>query len=216
MLYRMLISAIFVAAALEARRLEIGVRAGWPISSPYTVNDFDRACDGQSDCGQSESAGRAATLGLSVRMPLGKRIALRVMPAWQRIKFDYTAIDPSTSYAQTTTANRWEFPMVAEWSIGDHDRPGLGAVVSIVSGETSISRLDVAPGFGTTEGYTNLFRIEALSRRTVGGFIADIEFPFRWRFGTLAPDLRYTRWLSKHYGYRGRLDSLNIGLSIRF
>jgi hypothetical protein len=219
MLCRVVFSAAVVTAALQAQRPEIGVRVGWPVISPYTVHDFEdsnRACQGQPHCGESESAGRTATLGLSVRMSLGGRIALRAMPSWQRIKFDYTALDRSSSYAQTTTADRWELPVITEWNIAGHVRPGLGAVVSMVSGEQSFSRLDVAPGFGTAEGYTNLFRVEALSRRTVAGFIADIEFPFRSRFATIAPDLRYTRWLSKHYGYRGRLDTLNIGLSLRF
>ena len=149
-------------------------------------------------------------------MPFGERIGLRLMPAWQRVKFDYSSFYPGISYAQATTANRWELPVVADWNLGNHVRPGLGGVVSVVSAERTLSRGDVAPGFGTPDGYTNLFRVDTLSRRTVAGLVADVEFPFRGHFGTIAPDVRYTRWLSKHFGNSGRLDTLSLGLSLRF
>jgi len=76
--------------------------------------------------------------------------------------------------------------------------------------------LVVAPGFGSADGYTNRFPISQLSRSVVVGFIGDVAFPFRLPFGTIAPDLRYTRWASKHFGYQGRLNDVTAGLSIRF
>ena len=208
---------LLASVVLWAERPQVGFRVGWPVLSPYSATVYHApTCIGLTPCGQSESAGRRVSIGLALRIPVTGALALRVMPAWQRVSFDLTFLDPFSSYAQPTTANRWELPVVAEWSRWEHVRPGVGAVLSVVSAERTISRLDVAPGFGTPTGYTNLFRINSLSERAVGGAVADIEFPFRTRAGTIAPDIRYTRWFAKHFGHRGRLNTLGIGLSLRY
>lgn len=205
------------AAVFGAERPEAGVRVEWPVVSPYHVRGYEPAdCGGLPPCSQSESAGRRATFGLSVRVPLGSRLALRVMPGWQRVSFDYSTFDRSSTYSRATTANRWEVPIVAEWRVAKHVRPGLGGVVSVVSGASTLSRNVVAPRFGIADGYTNLVRLNSLGRKTIGGVVADVEFPFHSGIVTIAPNVQYTRWFLKHFGERGRLDGLTFGISLRF
>jgi hypothetical protein len=46
---------------------------------------------------------------------------------------------------------------------------------------------------------------------------AALEFPFRFRKVTLAPELRYKRWFAKHfYGGNWMMDEFTGGVAIRF
>lgn len=142
------------AAAIMAERPTVGVRVAWPIlpslsSEFYPPNAY-------------ESAGRRATFGVSLHVPLSRILAVRAAPSWQRVSFDFTSIDPISDYTLTTTGNRWEVPVVLEFRLAEHVRPGIGAAWSLVSGERTTSTLVVRPGFGTETGYTNTGRVEAL------------------------------------------------------
>ncbi|MBI2688391.1 MAG: hypothetical protein HYX27_18970 [Acidobacteria bacterium] len=206
----------FSMFAAWAERPEFGAHASWPAVTPYRVRQYSPIDCGGTACTQLESAGRRAILGLSLRIPVAPRFALRITPAWQRISFDYTSNDRGSSYALYLTANRWELPVVAEWRLAKHVRPGIGGVASVVTPSRLTSKLVVNPGFGTPGGYTNVFRVDGSERLAVAGLVADVEFPFRVPALTIAPNLRYTRWVSKHFGERGRLDNLTVGLSLRF
>lgn len=209
MITRLSLLGALTAALLYPQRFELGLRAGVPILRPYLrlSPGFD---------GVEEGAARYPTVGISARVGLPAGVAIRLMPAWQHVRFDYNTADRFGTVSQATTANRWEVPVVLEWRLHEHIRPGLGGTVSMVSNEKSWTTVVSNPGFGSPDGYTNRFRTPQLSRTRAVGFIGDVSFPYRTRFGTAAPDVRYTRWASKHFGYRGRLNEFTAGLSFRW
>ena len=185
---------------------------------PYSVDNtqLDPSDCAWPRCAQGESAGRRATFAFSARFPLRPGLALRLTPGWQRISLDYSSFSSSVTLSQWITAHRWELPVAAEWRLAQHVRPALGGVLSVVTGERSQAFRVTAPGFGSRDGYTDLFDLPTTGIRTVAGAMADVEFPFRHGPLIIAPAVRYTRWFSKHFGRRGQLGGLSIGLSLRY
>lgn len=197
---------LFLVMALPAlpQRFEFGLRAEWPLTSPFLKRE-------------SFFAPRHPALGLSLRAPLTRSFALRVSPTWQRLSLDgrFPSL-PTSDSRLTQTANRWQLPLLAEYSRWQHVRPALGPTLSTLTQANGESTLFVAPGFGTPSGYINRFSYNQLGSRTVPGLTAEVEFPWATPIGTLAPNLRYTRWLAKHYGYFSPLNEATVGLSLRW
>ena len=232
-----LVSVVFAicAAGGAAERPEIGVRLAFPTTPTFKVEDRPYANDqfacgpdhpGQI-CGSFESAARRPMFGLSILFSLGDQIALRISPLYQRFSADtewkipYASAGVGGPHAHTfvginrmvTTARRWELPVSAVWKVTRHIHAGIGGTVSIMANERTIMTI-LEPT--SASGFGDRIELQRLSRRSIGGVTADVEFPFRTRFGTIAPDVQYTRWLSRHYGERWPLDRIAVGLAIRY
>jgi hypothetical protein len=231
-----LVSLIFAicAAGRAAERPEIGVRLAFPTTATVTVEDLPYANNqfacgpdhpGQI-CGTFESAARRPMFGLSILFPVTDVIAVRVSPLYQRFRADTQWNIPyapggGVRFGETfvgtdrmvTTAHRWELPVSAVWKVTRHIHAGIGATVSTMAKERTVFTIVEPPNVG---GSTYRYGVQRLSRRSIGGVTADIEFPFGTRFGTIAPDVQFTRWLSRHYGERWPLNRLTLGLAVRF
>ena len=211
---------------------EIGVFAGYPITASFIVSDdftMSYSCGGAysgNTCGTFESIGRRPLLGISVFVPVGSRLALRVTPIYQRISMGSETVVPFAppagpgTYSFATAANRWELPVSLRWRFTKHINAGLGATLSTLTGEgTRETIVEPAPapggGFGNTYT-TSVHQFNFLSNRTLGGATAGIEFPFHTRIGTIAPDLEYTRWASRHYSGAWPLNAVTVGIALRF
>lgn len=196
--------------------------AEYPITAPLTLrnipyfnNSFDCGVNhpGQA-CGVFQSAGRRPMLGVSVFVPLTRRIALRASPLYQRVSWsDYAVLAlPSALDTETfvTRANRWEVPVSARWRFTKHINAGVGGTLSTLTGG-GVLATDPGDGF-----FRNFPLSIILSRRTIWGGSAGVEFPIHTRIAVVAPDVEYTRWASRHFGEVWPLNRVTVGIAIRF
>jgi len=222
--------SVFIVAgcAATAERPEIGVFMGYPVAAPFDVqnlpyfnNSFDCGPDHPGQlCGTFESAGRRPMLGVSVFVPLTGRIAFRISALYQRISLGTEFVTPYalpgavSTYTIESVANRWELPLSARWRFTKHFNAGVGGTVSTLTGAET---LDTAVYLAAGGGYgTTVYRWPELSRRTILGGTAGVEFPFRTRIGIVAPEVEYTRWASRHYGVVWPLNRVTAGIALRF
>lgn len=226
--------SIFIAAvcAAAAQRPEIGVFVGYPANAPFEVQNlpyFNNSFSCGSDhpgqlCGEFGSAGRRPMLGLSVLIPVTGRIALRVSPLYERVSLGMESVEPwalpgvFSFDAFESTANRWELPLSARWRFAKHFNAGIGATVSTETGAETRDTAVYPEGLGTPGGgyRTIVFDEPPLSRRTILGGTAGVEFPFHARIGIVAPEIEYTRWASRHYGVEWPLNRVTLGVALRF
>src|SRR5580658_6782923 len=139
---------VFISYRAAAERPEIGILVGYPTTPTFSVQDVpyfnnSYSCGsgypGQA-CGLFESAGRRPLLGISVFVPLTRRIALRASPVYQRLSMGGEMVTPLAPPAGfetdsfVTTANRWELPLSLRWRFRSHVNAGLGGTVSTVTG----------------------------------------------------------------------------------
>jgi hypothetical protein len=95
----------------------------------------------------------------------------------------------------------------------EHINARVGWTLSTLTGEGTLDTYtypDVLPSYSGTQD------IQFLSRRTIWGGTAGIEFPFHTRIAVVAPDVEYTRWASRRYGMVWPLNRVTVGVAIRF
>ena len=208
---------VFASYRAAAERPEIGILIEYPITPTFIVQDMPYFNNPYS-CGPGypgqmwglfESAGRRPLIGISVFVPLTRRIALRASPLYRRIDIGsetVTPLAPPAGFATdlvVTTANRWELPLSVRWRFTSHVNAGLGGTVSTVTGggtqETIILPAGAA-GYGSSST-TYIYHDNFLNNRTIGSATAGVEFPFRTRIGVIAPDLEYIRWAPSLVSY---------------
>jgi hypothetical protein len=176
-------------------------------------------------CGYHQSTPFHPAIGLSASIPITLRLRLRFDPVYQRVGI--TATSYGFVYQSTvnsplgevlgrtsSTANRWQFPVLLEAGLLRHLRFGIGPSVSLLTGAEGIGKV-VNPFTGTST-YMDRYSFP-VSREVIAGAATALEFPFCFENHlTLAPELRYKRWFDKHYGGNWMMDEFTGGVAIRF
>jgi len=214
-------SVLLFLPALALSQIELGVRVDAPVAGPLTTHSYPQLCANGAQCGYFESTPYHPAIGLSASVPLTRRFRLRFDPTYQRI--GVTGTSSTFAYLTTvnsplieivsktsTTANRWQLPLLFEAGVARHIRFGIGPAVSVLT-DTLTLDWDSLREVMVVDHF-----LRAPSRPVVGGAAASVEFPFRFGHVTLAPDLRYTRWFDGHFGGNWQLDELTAGVAIRF
>ena len=200
----------------------MGVRIDAPLVAPLTTYSYPQLCANGAPCGYYQNAPLHPALGISASIPIAQRLRLRFDPACQRIGlnassygfYESTASTPLGELVSKTssTANRWQFPLLIEAGLLRHLQFGIGPAVSLLTATEETTKL-VNPFSGTTYVKSYAFPV---SRQAITGAAAALEFPFRFGNVTLAPELRYKRWFDKHYGGNWTMDEFTGGIAIRF
>ena len=193
-LLRFLVFATFVSLRCSGQHLEIGVRAGIPLTEAFGTGSFFRIDFGES----ATSATRRYTIGPMVELGLPRGFNLELDALYKRLGFDDLTKSSGLYYVHTrTTANSWEFPLVGGYQFM-HLRvlsPLIGGGVSFrhLGGISSISEQPLFfPGIppmrsaGTTS--------PALDNRSRHGGILTLGAKMRVGVLQILPEIRYTRW----------------------
>ena len=143
--------AAFSASTFAESRLEIGIRAGYPIRGPISYSNFISYCSAAGVdvfCGRFESSARHASLGVSASVSLGAGMRIRLDPVYQRTGFGWNAYslvtnkpgDPlqMTTVKNGTTANRWLTPILVERVVSHHIRFGIGPTFSTLTASRTV------------------------------------------------------------------------------
>jgi len=194
------------------------VRIDAPLLGPLTTYPYPQSCS-HGLCGYYESAPFHPAIGLSASIPIAGRLRLRFDPVYQRVgisaNFNPQLNSPPGEVVSktSTTANRWQLPALVEAGLPRHLRLAVGPVVSLLTDAEGIDKF-VNPFLGTTTYYVDNYYFP-VSRRAIAGAAAALEFPFRLKNLTLAPEVRYKRWFDKHYGANSTMDEFTVGIAIR-
>ena len=203
----------------------MGVRIDAPLVGPLTTNSYPELCANGAQCGYYQSAPFHPAMGLSASIPIAPRLRLRSDPVYQRVgisatsyAFEYqsTVNSPLGEVVAKTssTANRWQFPALIEARLLRHLHFGIGPAVSLLTAIGATTKVKIIDPFPGAYPYVYTY-ISPVSRQAIAGAAAALEFPFRFRNVTLAPELRYKRWFDKHYGGNWTMDEFTVGIAIR-
>jgi len=206
------------ADILAQSRPELGVRIDVPVHGPMVVSRTLEHCQ----CGVYSSTPRHIGIGASVSLPLFSRMRLGLDPEYQRIGVTETSVSQfyqnginsplGTAVGKTgTTANRWRLPVLMEAEVSRHIRLGIGPVASVVTDSRTILRVTDSFGLDSSRSVD-----DARPRKQgIFGVGAAVEFPFRLVAVIVAPEVRYNRWTTGHYGQLWAMDEVSVGLAIR-
>jgi hypothetical protein len=221
---KLLFLFLFAPVAFSQPRLEMGVRIDTPLVGPLTKYSNLELCGTDAQCGTYQSAPPHPAIGLSASVPIAPRLRLRFDPVYQRVGISATSyIDeyqsgPNSPLGEavnkrSSTADRWQFPVLVEAELPRHFRFGVGPAVSLLTGINGVGKVvDPFTGISTYVDNTSF----PVSRQAIAGAAAALEFPFRFGNVTVAPELRYKRWFDKHYGGNSTMDEFTGGVAIRF
>jgi|BarGraNGADG00212_1021973.scaffolds.fasta_scaffold54567_1 hypothetical protein len=221
----LLVLFLFTAIVFSQPRLEMGVRIDAPIVGPLTTYSSPTLCANLAPCGLYESAPLHPAIGLSVSVPIAPRLRVRFDPTYQRIGLSdssYEFLNETTANSPvdevvgktSATANRWQFPALIEARLLRHLHFGIGPAVSLLTAIGATTKVKIIDPFPGAYPYVYTY-ISPVSRQAIAGAAAALEFPFRFRNVTLAPELRYKRWFDKHYGGNWTMDEFTVGIAIR-
>ena len=202
----------------------MGVRVDAPLVGALTTYSYPELCANGAQCGYYQSAPFHPAMGLSASVPIAPRLRLRFDPVYQRVgisaasyAFEYqSGVNSPLGEAvsvTSSTADRWQFPVLVEAELLRHFRFGIGPAVSLLT-RTEVVGKRIDPFFGTST-YLDTYSFP-VSRQAIAGAVTALEFPFRFGNVTLAPELRYKRWFDKHYGGSWMMDEFTAGVAIRF
>jgi len=181
--------AVFVFGAVCAFSQPFG--AGVKLGVPFT--DFvDKASSGTlSDF----SHPKRYIFGLSgeLRLPFG--LGVEVDALYRRMGYDAVVTTSGNTVFLNTTANTWEFPLLAKYRFGKHiARPFVDAGVAwnTLHGLTQSVRSAVSGGTITPI-------VSNPTESTTTGFVMGVGLEIKALLIHVTPEIRYTRWGAKHF-----------------
>ncbi len=179
---------LLLTAAAFAQPFSYGVKGGLP------MNDFISVTQGASTSTNHYLFGPTA----EVRLPFGLGVEFDILYR----RFNYNSSGPLASlvgtYANATTANAWEFPLLAKYRFkGKVVHPFVDAGVSWdkLSGltQTATSVIKAVTTTGTTSSPLEL------SKSTTRGFVMGGGIDVKVLILHVSPEVRFTRWGDKHF-----------------
>ncbi len=176
----MRVCALFLLAlgSASAQPVSIGVKAGVPLTELLAA----------SSPGYQSSTQRF-TVGPTVELGLPYRFAFEVDAIYKRMEFGFSQPASSASGSPpiaTTTAGRWEFPLLLKHRLGRASpRPfwALGVSFNHVTGEPPKNLIE-------------------LRHRGAKGFLIAAGLEARFGLFRLAPEVRVIRWADRNFGVR--------------
>jgi len=193
---------ILAPAGLCQHAIELTVKIGVPTFESFQTGSFDFLATGLH---AGDSATRRYTVGTGAVVRLPRHFEAEVDILYKRLGYDLDSTQPALPVVVThtsTTANSWEFPLLAVYHPADvrHISPRLAAGVSFRAASGTSTQAEcypiasqyssfcpsTSPASSPPDNHLN-------SRSFFGGtFGAGVEMPLgRVR---LVPELRYTRW----------------------
>ena len=187
MIMRLLVVTMLTAVCSFAQPFGAGLKLGVPFS------DFvDKASTGNLS---SFSHPKRYIFGLSgeLRLPFG--LGIEVDALYRRLGYDATVDVGGNTVILNTTANTWEFPLLAKYRFGKHVvRPFVDAGIAWDSLHGLTQSVRRAVSTGTITPITS-----NSAETTTKGFVMGAGLEIKALFIHLTPELRYTRWGAKHF-----------------
>jgi opacity protein-like surface antigen len=182
------------AAAAAAQPFGFGVKVGVP------MNDFLDAASSQSF--RFDTATNRYIVGPSVelRLPFGLGVEFDVLYRhFSYSAFGNPASAPGTALSERTSSGAWEFPLVAKYRFKGafllHPFVEAGVSWDKLSGLSQDVSITASNIIRTT---SNSSPVE-LNKDTTRGFVLGGGLDVKVLFIHIAPEIRYTRWGSKHF-----------------
>lgn len=186
------ILTLFFAASVAAfpQIFSFGAKAGVPATDAFNTGApggpaFERLSYFAST--------RRYTVGPTAELHLPFRLSVEFDALYKRVGFNKNQSGIDTLAQSATTANSWEFPLLAKYRLtGGPIRPYIDGGVSFdhLSGVTQLTRLTVFPSHVTTSTGTSP---ELMNSFREGGVIGG-GLELHLGFLRLSPEIRYTRW----------------------
>lgn len=172
--------------------MSVGVEAGVPIEDAVSTSfNFSHATPRYVVGATAEA-----------HLPFGFSIELNAL--YRRIGFDYyfQSVDLGTVRSRTT-ANQWDFPLLAKYEIGSRMvRPFVeaGPVLRHLSGIDELTNSLYFYPYGTgvpssIESNNSVY----LRNRNSAGFSAGGGVTIKWQRVRISPEIRYTRWANEAF-----------------
>jgi opacity protein-like surface antigen len=165
--------------------------AGLKVGVPFT--DFvDKATSGSLG---DLSHPKRVIFGVSGELRLPFHLAIEVDALYRRMSYDAVVTTGGNTILLTSTANTWEFPILAKYRFGGEAvRPFVGAGVAFNSlrGLTQSVRSAVT---GATLTPITSNPTETTTKGFVTGFGVDLKALFLH----VQPEIRFTRWGAKRF-----------------
>jgi opacity protein-like surface antigen len=168
-----------IAALAAAQNLGVGIRAGTPI------NDAFDAASGLAR--NYRNVPQRFTIGPTFEVRLPFRLGIQLDMLYKRLKYE-TAFEQQ---ATVTTANQWEFPLLAKWRVTP------GPIAPFIETGISWRRIQGVSSsiVGTGGGRTPDEFVNDGSK----GFVFGGGVEFKLLVVRLQPELRWTRWGSEAF-----------------
>lgn len=166
-----------------------GVKAGVPATDAFHTGAGGPAFERLSYFAST----RRYTVGPTVELHLPFRLSVEFDALYKRVGFNKNQSGIDTLAQAATTANSWEFPLLAKYRLtGGPIRPYIDGGVSFdhLSGVTQFTRLTVFPSHVTTSTGTSP---ELMNSFREGGVIGG-GLELHLGILRLSPEIRYTRW----------------------
>jgi hypothetical protein len=194
--------------------VHFGVDAGVPITDTLSSSSNSSTSPSFSTSDRYNSVTKRLLIGPALRLEFGSGFGVEFDALYQRINYDHTTVLseaggtatvlqlPNGYYNQNieqTTANRWQFPLLVQYS---HKLPGRKTAF-FVEGGPSISRIGNTHSnlsvFTNAAGSTPVSNTGSLGGQsfTTAGVVAGagLDLPL---FGLhLRPELRYSHWFNQ-------------------
>jgi hypothetical protein len=182
-----------------------GVEAGVPLTDTLSSSSFSSEIvsgtlfDISSDRYNSKT--KQLLIGPTFRVDLVRGLGLEFDALYQRIDYDFTTFNSSPGVFnqtfQQTTANKWEFPLLVQYSFPVRKlKPFVEAGPSILhitptrSSITATSSTPPSPTVSSETGQTG----------TWAGFTTGGGVDVHWSRFHVRPEVRYSRWFSPTTG----------------
>jgi opacity protein-like surface antigen len=201
---RFLVLTSFLVPA-QAQTFSVGGKAGATLSDPFVLNSSTSSVNNYSVNPQRYLFGGTFELGLPYQF------SFETDAIYKRLEYASSPFLFPTSFQLSTTANSWEFPLLAKrsFSTGIGRLFGDGGVSFRHVGGTTAPPLN-----GTTDP-------SELTNPWSTGFVAGGGMDFAYGSIHISPEVRYTRWRTANFNssngvLTSNLNALDIIIGITF
>jgi len=201
---RFLVLTSFLVPA-QAQTFSVGGKAGATLSDPFVLNSSTSSLNNYSVNPQRYLFGGTFELGLPYQF------SFETDAIYKRLEYASSPFLFPTSFQLSTTANSWEFPLLA--------KRGFSTPIGRLFGDGGVSFRHVG---GTTnpalEGTTDPLE---LTNSWSTGFVAGGGMDFAYGSIHVSPEVRYTRWGTANFNssngvLTSNLNALDIMIGITF
>jgi hypothetical protein len=203
MIPRYLLIICVISTGVNAQiAVHFGAEAGVPITDTLSSSSSASALPGILFSDRYNSETKRLLIGPTFRIDLPHGLGIEFDALYQRINYDHATLN-SLPNAQLfnqgfeqTTANRWQFPLLVQYSRNLSKAKVFGEVGPSISKiansrSTVVSTISIGTSPATTGITTVTGQGGALAGITVGG---GLDLPFFHLH--LRPELRYSHWFS--------------------
>jgi hypothetical protein len=185
------------AAPAFSQPITAGLKAGVPLT-----DFFNTVQNASASVPNRYIVGATAEL----RLPLG--LGVEVDALYRHLNYtDRLANTATTTTVDRTTANSWEFPLLLKYRFPTRiARPYVDAGVAwdTLSGLTSTITQTILP---STVSTTTTSKPASLTNNTTMGIVIGGGVDIHALVLHISPEIRYTRWVDKHFNLNGVLNS---------